>query len=222
MKLFCDPISTTSRPVLMFIADHALDVEIVHVDLMSGGHKDPAYLALNPNGIVPFLTDGEFGLGESAAILKYLAVMADCDAYPQDIYGQARVDEALSWFNTQFHEYFCLFTCYPHIGIPAGLSPELSAGILAYGREHAPRWLKVLDQHMLAGRKYVCGDEASIADYLGISFVQLGRIADYDFCAYPNIRAWIGRMKARPGYAPTFAAVDQMVAFLEAQRQAAA
>ena len=77
MKLYCDPISTTSRPVLLFIAEQGLEVERVHIDLMSGGHLDPAYLAINPNGIVPYLVDGDFGLGESSAILKYLAERFD-------------------------------------------------------------------------------------------------------------------------------------------------
>ena len=38
MKLYCDPISTTSRPVMMFIHELGLDVEIVNIDLMSGGN----------------------------------------------------------------------------------------------------------------------------------------------------------------------------------------
>jgi glutathione S-transferase len=214
MKLYCDPISTTSRPVLMFIAEQGLDMEIVHVDLMSGGAQDPAYLALNPNGIVPFLVDGDLHLGESAAILKYLAVKADSTAYPEDLRTQALVDSAMSWFGTQFHEYFCLFTCYPHMGVPQGLPPEVSKLMVEFGREKSPRWLTVLDQHMLGARPYVCGDLPTIADYYGLSFALLGGLASYDFNPYPNIEAWIGRMQALPSFAPTYAAFNQFAAFV--------
>ncbi|HEY0651190.1 glutathione S-transferase family protein [Phenylobacterium sp.] len=220
MKLYCDPISTTSRPVLMFIADHGLDVEVVKVDLMAGGHRDPEYLALNPNGIVPFLVDGDFRLGESAAILKYLALRSGSAAYPADLPAQLKADEALSWFATQFHEYFCVMVCYPNMGVPHGMSPAQLGDLMAYGHEHAPRWLKVLDEHMLAGRAYVCGDQISLADYLGLSFVLLGGLANYDFSSYPNITAWIARMQARPSYAPTYAAFDTMVAFMRPQEAA--
>lgn len=222
MRLYCDPISTTSRPVLMFIAEAGLDVEIVKVDLLAQAHKDPEYLALNPNGIVPFLVDGDLRLGESVAILKYLAIRAGSPAYPQALQAQIKVDEALLWFATQFHEYFCLFTCYPNMGVPHGASPELSAALTAFGREHAPRWLKVLDEHMLGGRRYVCGGTISLADYLGLSFVLLGRVADYDFSPYPNISAWIARMQARPSYAPTYAAFDMLVSIVRSQQAVAA
>jgi glutathione S-transferase len=220
MKLYCDPISTTSRPVLMFIADQGLDVEIVKVDLMAGGHQDPEYLALNPNGIVPFLVDGDFKIGESAAILKYLAIRSHSTAYPESLKAQMKVDEALSWFSTQFHEYFCVMVCYPNMGVPHGMPATQLAELMAYGREHAPRWLRVLDQTMLEGRPYVCGDHVSIADYLGLSFVLLGGLAAYDFAPYPNIQAWIARMQARPSYVPTYAAFDTMVAFMRPQAAA--
>lgn len=222
MKLYCDPISTTSRPVLMFIAEAGLDVEIVKVDLLAEGNKAPEYMAINPNGIVPFLVDGDLRLGESAAILKYLAIRAGSPAYPQALEAQIKVEEAVSWFSTQFHEYFCLFTSYPNMGVPHGASPELSAALTAFGREHAPRWLKVLDEHMLGGRRYVCGGTISLADYLGLSFVLLGRVADYDFSPYPNISAWIARMQARPSYAPTYAAFDMLVSIVRSQQAVAA
>jgi len=222
MKLYCDPVSTTSRPVLMFIAEQGLDVEIVKVDLLANGHQDADYLALNPNGIVPFLVDGDFRLGESSAILKYLAIRTHSTAYPEDLKSQMKVDEAMAWFSTQFHEYFCLFTCYPKMGIPKGMAGELQAGLMAYGREAAPRWLRVLDEHMLAGRPYVCGDHITLADYLGLSFVLLGRVADFDFSPYPNIEAWIGRMQARPAYVPTYAAFDILVGMVRGPQQAAA
>ena len=221
MKLYCDPISTTSRPVMMFVHELGLDVEIVNVDLMSGGNQAPEYLALNPNGIVPFLVDGDLRLGESMAILKYLARKAGSDAYPSDPRAQAKVDEALSWFSTQFHEYFCLFVCYPHMGVPHGAPPELMQAMLAFGGEHAPRWLKVLDGHMLAGQPYVCGDEITIADLLGLAFVLLGDLPEYDFSPYPNIQAWIARLKARPSFEPTYGTFYTVMAAFKAQQKAA-
>jgi len=220
MKLYCDPISTTSRPVLMFIAEQGLDVEIVKVDLMAGGAQDPEYLALNPNGVVPFLVDGDFRLGESAAILKYLAIRTHSTAYPEDLQAQIKVDEALSWLSTQFHESFCVMVCYPNMGVPHGMPAPQLRDLMAYGRDHAPRWLKVLDQHMLAGQPYLCGDRISIADYLGLSFVLLGRMADYDFTPYPNIQSWIARLQARPSYVPTYAAFDTMIAFMRSPQAA--
>jgi glutathione S-transferase len=221
MKLYFDPISTTSRPVLMFLAEHPLEVEFVKIDLMAGEHRSPEYLAINPNGIVPFLVDGDFRLGESAAILKYLAIRARSNAYPVSQSPQLKVDEAVSWFNTQFHEYFCLFTCYPNMGVPAGLAPELSQAIMAYGREHAPRWLKILDEHMLGAGPFVCGDRISLADYVGLSYVLLGKLAAYDFGPYPNITAWLARMQARPSFAETYGPFEQLAAFIGGQRQAA-
>ena len=221
MKLYCDPISTTSRPLLMFIADQGLEVEIVKVDLMAGGHQTPEYLALNPNGIVPFLVDGDFKLGESAAILKYLAIRSHSTAYPEALEAQMKVDEALAWFSTQFHEYFCVMVCYPHIGVPHGMPAEQLRDLVAYGREHAPRWLKVLDEHMLADQPYTCGDRITIADYLGLSFVLLGKLAAFDFSPYPNIQTWIARLQARPSYVTTYAAFDTFAAFVAGQQQAA-
>ena len=221
MKLYCDQISTTSRPVLMLIAELGLDVEVVKVDLLAGGQHAPDYLAVNPNGMVPFLVDGDFSLGESMAIMKYLANKAGSDLYPTDLRAQARVDEALSWFSTQFHEYFCMMVCYPHMGVPHGAPPELYRAMLAYGAEHAPRWLTVLDGHILKDRPYVAGDTASIADFLGLSFVLLGAVPKYDFSPYPNIQAWVARMQARPAYEPTFATFFTVLAAFQAQPQAA-
>lgn len=221
MKLYCDPISTTSRPVLMFIAEQGLEVEIVKVDLMSGGNQDPEYLALNPNGLVPFLVDGDFRLGECAAILKYLAIKTQSTAYPEGLQAQTKVDEAISWLSTHFHEYFCVMVCYPNMGVPMGMAPEMMQGLMAYGREKAPRWLEVLDRHMLKDQPYICGDRITIADYLGLSYVLLGRLAAYDFSPYPNIQAWIARLQARPSYVPTYAAFDMMCAFVRSQDQAA-
>jgi glutathione S-transferase len=212
MKLYCDPISTTSRPILMFAADNAVALEIEHVDLRTGQHLSPAYRAVNPNGLVPFLVDGDVTLGESSAILRYLAQKSGSGAYPRDVAGQARVDEALSWFATQFHVQFCLFAVYPRMGLPRDLSPAFVEAVTAYGDAHAPRWLTALDRQMLGGRPFVCGEKPTLADYLGLAFVTLGEATGFDLSAYPNIIAWVARMKALPGWRAAYAVFDGMVA----------
>jgi glutathione S-transferase len=222
MKLYCDPISTTSRPVMMFIAEAELDVEYVHVDLMNGGHQDPAYLAVNPNGLVPFLVDGDFGLGESSAILKYLADKFASPAYPRELKARARVNEALDWFNTQFHESFCVFTCYPAMGVPHGIDRALAQAMMAFGREHCGRWLTILDQQMLGDRPFVCGETISLADYLGASFVMLRELVDYDLSPYPNVQRWLANLETRPHWDATYAGFYGLVAAIHGPAQRAA
>jgi hypothetical protein len=51
MKLYYHPISTTSRPLVMFAADNNIDIELKVIDLLTGEHVKPPYLALNPSGM---------------------------------------------------------------------------------------------------------------------------------------------------------------------------
>ena len=219
MKLYCDPISTTSRPVMLFAADHGLKLELEHVDLLSHQNREAEYLAVNPNGIVPFLVDGDFALGESSAILKYLADKIGSSAYPSELKARAKVHEAMDWFNTNFHEYFCLFTIYPNFGIPHDIDPVLAQGLVAYGEQHAPRWLKVLDEVMIGDRPFVCGQQISLADYLGAAFVTLGEATAFDFSPYPNVRRWLDNMKARPAWDGVFAGFNGFVSAIRSQAQ---
>lgn len=72
--------------------------EIVVVDLMNGAQKDPAYLAINPNGKVPTLVDGETVIWESIAIMMYLADNTDGQTlYPKELRARADVNKWLLW-----------------------------------------------------------------------------------------------------------------------------
>ena len=62
MKLYYHPVSTTSRPVLLFIQENNLKVDTQVVDLMKGEHVQPAYTAINPSQLVPVLEDDPYGL----------------------------------------------------------------------------------------------------------------------------------------------------------------
>jgi glutathione S-transferase len=210
MKLYYHPASTTSRPVLMFIADNAIPVEMQVVDLFTGEHKGAAYGAINPSQLVPVLEDGDFRLTESSAILKYLADLTGSPAYPKDLKQRARVNEMMDWINTQLCRDLAYGCVYPQI-FPDHKRPsdEAQRATVAWGRERAQRWMTVLDQKLLGSDKpYLCGAQITIADYHGASFVHLAEVTGSDLSAYPNVKAWLGRMKQRPTWEKVFAAIN--------------
>ncbi|WP_253815910.1 glutathione S-transferase family protein [Vibrio coralliilyticus] len=83
MKLYAIVGSPNSRKVLAVINHLGLDIEIEYLDLFSGEHKQPEYVSLNPNAMVPTLVDGDVSLWESNAIIQYLAENSGInDLYP--------------------------------------------------------------------------------------------------------------------------------------------
>lgn len=136
MKLYYSPVSTASRPILMFIADNNINVDLQLVDLMSGEHVKPPYIAMNPTGLVPMLEDGDFRLTESSAILKYLADKVGSPAYPKDLRQRARVNERMDWLNTQFYRDFGYGLVYPQL-FPHHKRPtdDQQSGVIAWGKE---------------------------------------------------------------------------------------
>ena len=115
MKLYMHPVSMTSRPVRLFIADSKIDCDQQLVDVMTGEHLQPPYGAINPNRLVPVLEDGDFRLTESSAILKYLADKIGSPAYPKDLKQRAKVNEMMDWLNSNFYRDWGYGLCYPQL-----------------------------------------------------------------------------------------------------------
>lgn len=202
MKLYMHPVSMTTRPVRLFAADNNIAMEEELVDLMTGAHLQPPYASINPNCLVPMLEDGDFRLTESSAILKYLADKIGSPAYPKDLKARAKVNEAMDWINTNFYRDWGYNLCYPQL-FPhmKRRSDEAQAATLEFGRQNAKRWLTLLDEHWLGpNKKYLCGDEITIADYFGSGIVSLGEIIGVDFTPYPNVKRWLDTMSRLPSW----------------------
>jgi glutathione S-transferase len=202
MKLYMHPISMTSRPVRLFIADNKIDAEEQIVDLMSGEHYKEPYASINPNRLVPMLEDGDFRLTESSAILKYLADKIGSPAYPKDLKQRAKVNEVMDWLNTQFYRDWGYGLAYPQI-FPhhKRRSDEAHEGAIEWGQKNAENWLKILNDHWIGPHKqYLCGDQITIADYFGAGLVTLGELIRCDFSKYPNVQRWLDNMKKLPNW----------------------
>src|ERR1043165_7084221 len=164
------PVSMTSRPVRLFIAESGINVEEQVVDLMTGEHYKEPFATLNPSRMVPMLEDGDLRLTESSAILKYLADKVSSPAYPKDLKQRAKVNEIMDWFNTNFYRDYGYGLLYPQM-FPHHKRQNDTAqqACIEWGLERAQGWLKILDNHYLGkGNKYLTGDQLTIADYFGV------------------------------------------------------
>ena len=197
MKLYMHPVSMTSRPVRLFMAEKSLKADEEVVDLMTGAHYQEPYASLNPNRLVPMLDDDGFKLTESSAILKYLADKFNLPEYPKDLKQRAKVNEIMDWLNTNFYREWGYGLCYPQI-FPHLKRPDeaVQKATVEWGKEQSKRWLQVLNDHYIGpSNQYLTGNTITVADYFGAGLVTLGELIGCDLKAYPNISRWLDNMK---------------------------
>jgi glutathione S-transferase len=203
MRLYHHPISTTSRPILMFAAEHGLALDGRVVDIFAGEQAGAQFSALNANQQVPVLVDGDFCLTESSAILKYLADKLESPAYPQALRERARVNAAMDWVNTGLMRELAYGFAYPQL-MPNHRRPSAlaQAAVLAWAGPRAARCLDVMDGAMLGdGRRFLTGERISLADYLALAVLTVGEVVGQDYARWPRLQQWLAHMKARPSFA---------------------
>jgi glutathione S-transferase len=171
--------------------------DYVHLDMMSGEHRQSAYLAKQRYGQVPLLVDRSNGrhLCQSAAILEYLADMLGR-------FGGATLDERLQvreWLYWDFDRLAA--PIYRARVIQKGIRPappEVLEDCMKVGRAG----LKMLERH-LAGRDWIVGEGVTIADIDIYGVVAYAEEAGFDLAEFPHVAAWVGRMECLPGFAST-------------------
>ena len=144
MKLYMHPVSMTSRPVRLFIAENKIPVdEVARRPVHRRAHTSRPTPTINPNSLVPMIEDGDLRLTESSAILKYLADKIGSPAYPKDLKQRAKVNEVMDWINTNFYREWGYNLCYPQL-FPhlKRRSDEAQAATIEFGKENAKRWLQ--------------------------------------------------------------------------------
>ena len=210
LTLYMNPVSNTSRPVRLLIAENKLPVKETIIDFNSGEHLKEPYTTLNPNGLVPTLVDDDFVLTESSTILKYLADKFNLASYPKDLKQRARVNEIMDWFNTGFYRDYGYAVVYPQI-YPHHKRPsdDLQKGTIEWGKTQTKKWLKILNDTWLGkGNKYLTGDQLTIADIFGASLLTCGHVMRDEFKAYPNIDKWLKNVASLANWNKINEAVD--------------
>src|SRR5437868_2922509 len=98
MRLYVHRLSPNALKAMITAEHCGSPVELVDVDLGGGEQRGDPYRAINPNGLVPALVDGDFTLWESNAIMQYLAEKAgNRTLWPDDARGRADVSRWQLW-----------------------------------------------------------------------------------------------------------------------------
>jgi glutathione S-transferase len=189
------------------LAETGAAYEFVPVDLENGENKTPTFLSLNPHGKIPVLTDGDFVLPESNAILWYLAetypearLVPRHDGSPAAVRARAQVMRWTDFASTTLYQAYSEWWNNA-LGAPEKRIPALAEAAL--GRMH--RGLGVMET-ALATHEYLAGG-FSIADLANGSmlFAFKRRLPDDPLSKYERVRAWYERILARPAFAGTIA-----------------
>jgi glutathione S-transferase len=116
----------------------------------------------------------------------------------------------MDWFNTQLNRDLAYGLVYPQ-AFPhhKRQSDEAQKATLAWAKERAAGWLKVLNDHIIGPKNaYLCGDKITLADYYGAPFAALTGVIRSDLAAYPNVKRWLGNMKKLKSWAKTNEVID--------------
>ena len=208
-KLYILEVSNTSRPIRALIAEYKLPIEEVALDFYKGEHAKEPYTLLNPNALVPTLDDDGFVLTESSAIMKYLADKYDLPLYPKGLKERAKVNELMDWFNTGFYRDYGYNVVYPQIYAHHKRPDDAThQGTIEWGKANTRKWLKVLNDHWLGkGKKFLTGDQMTIADVFGYSLLTCGMVTRDQFKDFPSIERWIKDVEKLPSWAKINAAL---------------
>jgi glutathione S-transferase len=191
--------SVNVQKVLWCLCELDLGYERIDAGMAFGRNHDPDYLAMNPNGRVPTLQDGDFVLWESNSIMRYLALAygAGSPIYPQQPRRRAGVDRWLDW---------TLSTLQP-VDRPVFWAlvrtPVEQRDMVAIQEDadaEAAQW-RIVDAELLT-RRFIEGDDFTLADiavgayarrWFGVEGIRKPR--------FEHLERWFAQLAGRPGFA---------------------
>jgi glutathione S-transferase len=193
VKIYGVPRSRAFR-ALWLAKELGLDYENVAVDFAGGETRQPAFLAINPNGHVPAIDDDGFVLWESMAINLYLAKKYGLGTlYPRDLEGEARAWQWSFWGMTEL-ERNVLTAMFNRAIHPEDKRDDAAADAAEKELQHP---LGVLDAAVTRA-PYFIGNDFTVADLNVAAILSWARPARIDFGKFPKAADWLSRCALRP------------------------
>ncbi|MGE0009104.1 MAG: glutathione S-transferase family protein [Parvibaculaceae bacterium] len=161
-----------------------------------GGTREPAYLEMNPNALVPVLRDGDVTMFESNAIVRYLAARyGDGTLRPKEPKAFAAAEQWMDWQQLNVvPPISAIFWNEVRLA-----KAQRSDKAIAEAEASLARTLPIADA-ALAASEWFAGDSFSYGDIvLGVLYWRYHKL-DGKTLGLPNIRRWFGSLQRRPAY----------------------
>jgi glutathione S-transferase len=191
--------SVNVQKVLWCLRELDLAYDRIDAGMQFGRNGEPDYLAMNPNGRVPTLVEGDFVLWESNSIMRYLCMAhrPDSSIYPREPKLRAAVDRWLDWTLSTVQPvdrpvFWALVRTPPEKRDMAAIQKDVDAEALVW---------RIADHH-LSTRRFIEGDDFTIADiaigayarrWLGVEGISRPK--------QPHLERWLTQLADRPGVA---------------------
>ncbi len=160
------------------------------VDIRKGEQKSADFLALNPNGKVPLLVDGDLKIAESGAILMHLAERTGRLLSTEP----AKRAKTIEWLFVQLSG---TGPAFGQSGYWQKLAPNRNEPAIARYQAEANRLADLIDTH-LGANEWFAGDEMTIADIAHFGWFWRREFAGVTFDARANLARWYSSMERRP------------------------
>lgn len=200
-QLYSSPLSSNARRTLLCATHLGVELEIITVSL-----GDPVsrakVAAVNPNGKIPVLVEGDFVLWESNAIDEYLCELTPGQTLlPAAPKARADVRRWLYWLTAHLSP-ACGGLNFEHFVKKALGRGEADPNAIAAHSAEFHRFAKVVDQH-LAHRQWLANDALSLADYsLAATLLHSAR-GSYPIQPYEHLLAHVARIHELPAWRAT-------------------
>ncbi|BBE74240.1 glutathione S-transferase family protein [Oharaeibacter diazotrophicus] len=188
--------STNVKKVLWCLAEIGLPFEHVEAGGAHGVVDTPAFRAMNPNGLVPVLRDGDLVLWESNAIVRYLAaVHSSGRLYPTDPATRARGDRWMDWCSTTLAPVFRTVFW----GLVRTPPEKRDGAAIAATTAEVSRLLAMVDAE-LAGSRHLGGDDFSMGDIPLGAYAYAWFEMPVERPPMPGLERWYAALRDRPAY----------------------
>lgn len=192
LKIYGIPRSRAFR-ALWLAHELGLDYDNVMVGT-AGESREPAFLAINPNGHIPTIDDDGFILWESMAVNLYLAKKHGLGTlYPSTLEGEARAWQWSFWGITEI-ERGVLTAMFNRALLP---EDKRDAAAADQAEKDLQQPLRVLDG-AVTKTPYLIGNDFTVADLNVASILSWARPARIDMAPFPKLADWLGRCALRP------------------------
>jgi glutathione S-transferase len=196
LTLWGHPRSINVQKVLWGLDELGLKYERIDAGGQFGRNKDPEYLALNPNGLIPTLVDNGESLWESNAVLRYLfANYGKAPEQPASAIVRARADSWAEWYNST------LWSNVRPLVVQLLRTPEdkRDHALIESAQKASVAAATLLDRE-LAQRSYLVGNDFTWADIPVASALQRWFSLPVKRPEHKALEAYYARVKERPAF----------------------